>query len=261
MPAAGTRGAARRLLVHRRFGDAAHRVAGREEGSPAVAVAGNRRRADPANRLRVAHHRSGGGHATLLTSDVSGGVLTLATKPSASINPTRPITYRVTMKDLSGLSVSGSATVTAGQAKTTACWSKSVESVIITVDGTSDAQEVRISGSGDYRGSKLTSRTATVQITGSGNASIMVSDRLDVQVSGSGTLRIRATHKSPSRFLAPGRSSSSSALASAPTSWRRRGRPRARREVSRCGYSGLLTTLTEALLAVRGASRDVAGAG
>ncbi|MGB8384273.1 MAG: head GIN domain-containing protein [Dermatophilaceae bacterium] len=124
----------------------------------------------------------------LLTSDVSGGVLTLATKPSASINPTRPITYRVTMKDLSGLSVSGSATVTAGQAKTASLLVQISGSGIITVDGTSDAQEVRISGSGDYRGSKLTSRTATVQITGSGNASIMVSDRLDVQVSGSGTL-------------------------------------------------------------------------
>ena len=36
----------------------------------------------------------------LLTSEVSNGVLTLGTKPGASINPTRPIIYRVTLRAL-----------------------------------------------------------------------------------------------------------------------------------------------------------------
>ncbi len=125
----------------------------------------------------------------LLTSDVSGGVLTLGTKPGASINPTRPITYRVSMKDLSGLSLSGSATASAAQARTGSLLVQISGSGTITADGTADAQEVKITGSGEYRGAKLASRTATVQISGSGNADIAVSDLLDVQVSGSGTLR------------------------------------------------------------------------
>ena len=54
----------------------------------------------------------------LLTSEVSTGGLTLGTKPGASINPTRPIIYRVTLRDLAGLSVSGSGSQTVGAAKT-----------------------------------------------------------------------------------------------------------------------------------------------
>ena len=44
----------------------------------------------------------------LLTSEVSGRRLTLGTKPNTSISATRPIVYRLTVKDLAGIGVSGS---------------------------------------------------------------------------------------------------------------------------------------------------------
>ena len=46
-----------------------------------------------------------------LTSDVSGDTLILGTKPNTSILPTKPITYSVTVTDLTGLAVSGSGSV------------------------------------------------------------------------------------------------------------------------------------------------------
>ena len=125
----------------------------------------------------------------LITSEVSGGVLSLGTKPGASIDPTRPITYRVTMASLSGLSVSGSGSSSASDVKAGSLVVDISGSGTVTVTGTADAQQVRISGSGAYRGSQLPSRTATVQISGSGDADVNVRDTLDVQVSGSGTLR------------------------------------------------------------------------
>jgi hypothetical protein len=45
-----------------------------------------------------------------------------------------------------------------------------------------------MAGSGVYRGSGLTSKTATVKSAGSGNADIAVSDSLDVTVIGSGSV-------------------------------------------------------------------------
>ena len=52
----------------------------------------------------------------LLTSDVSGDTLILGTKPNTSIVTTKPITYSVTVKDLDGLAVSGSGTMSAAKA-------------------------------------------------------------------------------------------------------------------------------------------------
>ena len=48
-----------------------------------------------------------------LTSDVSSGTLRLGTKEGVDLHPTLPVTYRVTVKDLAGLRLSGSGSVTA----------------------------------------------------------------------------------------------------------------------------------------------------
>ena len=52
----------------------------------------------------------------LLSTDVEGDTLVLGTQPGSSISPRTPISYRVTVTDLSGLLVSGSGDITAGGA-------------------------------------------------------------------------------------------------------------------------------------------------
>ena len=46
-----------------------------------------------------------------LTSEVSGSMLTLDTKPGTTVRSLNPIRYRVTVKDLTALSLSGSGSV------------------------------------------------------------------------------------------------------------------------------------------------------
>ena len=124
----------------------------------------------------------------LLTSDVSGDTLVLGTKPNTSIVTTKPITYAVTVKNLDGLAVSGSGTMSAPKLATTELSSKISGSGTITVSGAATDQDLEISGSGQYQADGLTSKTVNARISGSGNASLMATDVLDVQISGSGSV-------------------------------------------------------------------------
>jgi Putative auto-transporter adhesin, head GIN domain len=119
-----------------------------------------------------------------LSSEVSG----VGTKPNTSIVPTKPITYSLTVKDLTGLGVSGSASVRVSNLTTTSLTTKISGSGTITANGTANDQDLEISGSGRYLADRLTSKTANVRISGSGTASVLVSDMLDVKISGSGSL-------------------------------------------------------------------------
>jgi hypothetical protein len=127
----------------------------------------------------------------LLTSEVSDGTLRLGTKPNAILMNRKSIKYRITVKDLTGLVVTGSGTMTAPKVSTTELRSRISGSGTITVAGTVHDQRVHISGSGSYRAGDLTSKNATLDVSGSGDGLIQVSDSLDVRISGSGSVRYR----------------------------------------------------------------------
>jgi len=127
----------------------------------------------------------------LLTSDVADGTLRLGTKSRAMLINRGPITYRITVKDLTGLAITGSGNMTVAKVSTTELRSRVSGSGVITVAGTTDTQRVDISGSGSFRAGELASRAAKVDISGSGDTLIKVSDSLDVRISGSGSVRYR----------------------------------------------------------------------
>jgi hypothetical protein len=58
----------------------------------------------------------------------------------------------------------------------------------VKVSGSAEEQEISITGSGDYRGSKLSSKTADISISGSGDVKVDVSNKLDVSIAGSGNV-------------------------------------------------------------------------
>ena len=107
---------------------------------------------------------------------------------NAKIIPSQPIKYSVTVKDLTGVAVSGSGSVTMSKIATAALNTNISGSGSITASGTADDQSLKISGSGRYQAEQLTSKTVKVDISGSGVASVRASDVLDIQMSGSGTL-------------------------------------------------------------------------
>jgi Putative auto-transporter adhesin, head GIN domain len=123
-----------------------------------------------------------------LTSEVSGGTLILGTKPSTTIAATKPITYSLTVKDLSGIAVSGSGSVRVSNLTTNSLTTKISGSGAITASGAVNDQDVDISGSGRYQAEQLPSKSVKVQVSGSGNASVLATDLLDVKISGSGTV-------------------------------------------------------------------------
>ena len=123
-----------------------------------------------------------------LTSEVEGDTLILGEKPNTRIVTTKPISYTLTMKDISGLALSGSGTISAAKLTTAALRTTISGSGVITTGGSANDQDVDISGSGRYLADGLTSKTVKAEISGSGTASVVATELLDVKISGSGTL-------------------------------------------------------------------------
>jgi Putative auto-transporter adhesin, head GIN domain len=123
-----------------------------------------------------------------LTSEVSNDTLILGTKPNTTILPQQPITYTVTVKDLTGVAVSGSGNIRVPDLTTTALSISISGSGTITVNGTVEDQDLEISGSGGYEAAQLTSKTVKADISGSGTANVLATNVLDVEISGSGTV-------------------------------------------------------------------------
>lgn len=158
-----------------------------------------------------------------ISTVVSMGTLRIAAvRPNDS--PRGSITYKLTMKSVSGLATnssgsisaesieadglaltihsSGSITIGSLNARTLAV--EITSSGAVTVAGTVERQTLRSSSSGEYRAENLASREATVNLSSSGRATIRVSERLTAKLSSSGDVRYRGN---PSKVLADASSS------------------------------------------------------
>jgi hypothetical protein len=121
----------------------------------------------------------------LLTSEVRNGTLELGVRPNTWISNAH-IAYTVTVKSLDEVELSGSGDARLVGIDTGALRISISGSGGVTSSGRAGDQRVQISGSGDYDGSDTGSKTATVDINGSGEAVLKVSDTLDVDINGSG---------------------------------------------------------------------------
>lgn len=109
-------------------------------------------------------------------------------RDNSNILTTKTINYRLTVRDLNDLTVSGSSDVTASSMTVSKFTIKISGSGSITLGGTADSQAVTISGSGRYDAAKLASKSVTIDISGNGTAVVMPSDMLDATIGGSGLL-------------------------------------------------------------------------
>ena len=125
----------------------------------------------------------------LLETRVSNGVLHLGLRQNVSVRATKPIRYHVTVKELSGVAISGSGNVRASGIDTDKLAAEISGSGSADLAGRADVVTLRVSGSGSYNAGDLRSRTVKVDISGSGDAVVNPSDRLDATVSGSGSVR------------------------------------------------------------------------
>jgi putative autotransporter adhesin-like protein len=123
---------------------------------------------------------------TSLTSEVSRGRLTLGT--TGDISPSKTVVYKITVKSLGNLNLSGSGSMTAKGVSTDLLDIVIAGSGEVTVDGKAEQTKLLLAGSGGYKGDRLQSKNVTVEIAGSGNASVAASEKLDVTIAGSGSV-------------------------------------------------------------------------
>ncbi len=144
----------------------------------------------------------------LINANVQGGVLDIHIQPNTNLQPTQPIIYLLSVKDLTAISLSGAGSVTTQQFKTTALTvdlsgagdvnltglqlggltSKLSGAGNLLVGGTTTSQDVTSSGVGSYKADQLASTTAKVSLSGVGNATVRVANALDVTISGVGSI-------------------------------------------------------------------------
>jgi len=142
-----------------------------------------------------------------LKTEVKDNRLDLGIEPNTSIQATKPINYKLTVKDLNALELSGSGSIDAENINTNnlAVTNRGSGDVAARVDinnlkvaqrgsgdvkttGKTDTQDVNTSGSGSYQAENLQSKEAQIVANGSGEASINASDKLDVRINGSGSV-------------------------------------------------------------------------
>jgi hypothetical protein len=165
----------------------------------------------------------------LLQARVRGDELILGMKPNLGLNPSQPIVYRLTVRDLNELSLNGSGNMdvefvktedikisirgsgnitfqelTAKRVSLDLSGSGSIDideldasevdttmpgSGDITLNGKAEVQDVSINGSGNYLAGELETSLAEIRIPGSGDVTVWVLETLNTHVNGSGDIR------------------------------------------------------------------------
>jgi len=143
-----------------------------------------------------------------IKTEVKGETLSLGYERDSwwkRVRPTRPITFKLEVIDLTEAKLSGSGSISASNVKTKDLKidiSGSGNAVIdrlvaeglavnlsgsgkFTLSGRVTKQEIRISGSAKYHAPELESQTVKVRISGSGKAVVRARQILDVKISGS----------------------------------------------------------------------------
>lgn len=143
-----------------------------------------------------------------VTSEVSGGTLTLALESGNSGIFSSKITYKVGVDDLVGASIEGSGDITAESLETDSLDvdisgsgevkidNLTAEELATVIEGSGNAQlageveqqTIDIAGSGKYSASDLKSDSATVTIGGSGKAIVWAMETLNATIDGSGSV-------------------------------------------------------------------------
>jgi hypothetical protein len=144
-----------------------------------------------------------------ITTEVRDGTLTISFDDAEweeFIQPNEPIRYTLRMIDVTGLTISGAATLEAdalessslalglsggGAIRVNALTASEIAVDIsgvghIALAGQVGAQSIDLSGGGAYQAAHLESNRASVDVSGLGTATLWVNDTLDVVISGGG---------------------------------------------------------------------------
>lgn len=120
----------------------------------------------------------------LITVDIVGDLLILGIQANTQINTTRGIVYRLTVREIDRITLSGATRVEATDLDTSYLEATLSGASAATLEGTAQRQLLNVSGASHYDAAALSCRNATVDISGASSAVVRVSDRLEGQVTG-----------------------------------------------------------------------------
>ena len=123
-----------------------------------------------------------------LTSEVKDGRLTLGIKPNTSLRSTQTVVYRLGVKALKDLDLSGNTDVEAAKLTADRLKVTHAGNGTTTIAGTVAHQEINLSGNTNFNGKNLVGKEAVVDAAGTGRAVVRISDKLDAHASGTTTI-------------------------------------------------------------------------
>jgi hypothetical protein len=143
-----------------------------------------------------------------IRAEVRGGTLHIGFDNVFAINPTRPVRFKLVVKRLTRLELSGAGSVTAtgletDQLEVSLSGAGSLKLENLTADavnydlsgagsveasGKASRLDAHLAGFGSYAGENFQSATADINLSGTGSATVWVTGRLDATISGLGSV-------------------------------------------------------------------------
>jgi hypothetical protein len=124
----------------------------------------------------------------LLTSEVRGDTLYLGGKSGTIPQPTKGVTWDLSVTGLNGVQITGAGDVNVDSIATNTFTAQLSGVGNMTISGSATSQTVTISGAGNYNGRNFNTDNATITISGSGNATVNAKTKLDATISGLGSV-------------------------------------------------------------------------
>lgn len=118
----------------------------------------------------------------LVTTEVRGNVLRIGS--SKSFNISRPITVKITVPDLEGVSTSGASKINITAIKNAALEVDSSGASNISLKGETKKLKIGTSGAGNIEAKDLHAEKVSVESSGAGHVSVYATEQLDASASG-----------------------------------------------------------------------------
>jgi hypothetical protein len=141
----------------------------------------------------------------LIETTVKDGKLKLKTKNNVNVSTTKPISYRITARQLHGVTIAG-----AGDVATTNVEAKSFAITIagsgnVSASGTTDSLDITITGSGSVDAIRMPAKTVKAVVTGEGRITVSASEKLEANIVGDGSIDYVGNPQVTKRVVGSGR--------------------------------------------------------
>ncbi|MFZ2957489.1 MAG: head GIN domain-containing protein [Candidatus Ozemobacteraceae bacterium] len=122
----------------------------------------------------------------LIKTEMADGALKIFNE--SSINPTKGVEVKISLKELVAMDISGAGRIEAKNLSGPSLKLSISGAADFHGDGTVDAFEVKLSGAGNIKARDLKAKSVSITLSGAGNAEVFASESLTPKISGVGNI-------------------------------------------------------------------------